>query len=248
MSTNRVGNITNDLIEAVNEICKKHQVTHSEYRKAIDFFGEAIKKGEQSLLFDAFLEANVVASDPLRSSGTSPQVLGPFYLPNMPWVENNSLAKDSEPGERMTLQGRVLDKKQELIGNAELDFWQADSKGRYSNFNTGVPDGNLRGKIKSDEDGNFLLHTVKPAQYTIPNQGPTGLLLKKIGRHSWRPAHFHVIVRHPEYKMLTTQIYFEGDEYLMSDAVRAATSDLAFPIISSEKGSSVNFDLILESG
>ena len=86
MSTSRVGKITKDIIDAIDKICKKHQVTHGEYRKAIDFIGEAIDKGERSLLFDAFLEANVVASDPSKSSGTSPQVLGPFYLPDMPWL------------------------------------------------------------------------------------------------------------------------------------------------------------------
>ena len=247
MSISRVGEITKDIIDAIDGICKKHSITHGEYRRAIDFIGEAIDNGERSLLFDAFLEANVVASDPTKSSGTSPQVLGPFYLPDMPWVENNSLATDSEPGERITLNGRVLNRNKETLGNAELDFWQADAKGRYSNFDPGVTDGNLRGKTKADADGVFLLHTVKPAQYTIPDQGPTGLLLSEIGRHSWRPAHFHVIVRHPDYKMLTTQIYFEGDEYLNSDAVRAASSDLAFPIVSKEEGASLNFDLVLES-
>ena len=248
MSISRVGAITKDLVDAIDRICKKHQVTHSEYRKAIDFIGEAIDKGERSLLFDAFLEANVVASDPTKSAGTSPQVLGPFYLPDMPWVKNNSLAKESEPGERITLNGRVLDRNQNPLGNAELDFWQADSNGRYSNFDAGVQDGNLRGKTRADEDGSFLLHTVKPAQYTIPDQGPTGVLLSEIGRHSWRPAHFHVIVRHPGYKMLTTQIYFEGDKYLNSDAVHAASPDLAFPVVSKGEGAALIFDLILESG
>ena len=246
MSTSRVGKITNDLISAIGDICKKHQITHSEYRKAIDFISQAIDQGERSLLFDAFLEANVVSTDPERSSGTSPQVLGPFYLPNMPWLENGVLATDNEPGERMTLSGQVLGQRREPVKNAELDFWQADAKGRYSNFDPGAQDGNLRGKIRSDENGNFALKTIRPAQYTIPDQGPTGLLLREIGRHSWRPAHFHVIVRHPDYKLLTTQIYFEGDKYVTSDAVQAASTDLAFPVIPTDEGSTLNFDIILQ--
>jgi protocatechuate 3,4-dioxygenase beta subunit len=28
-----------------------------------------------------------------------------------------------------------------------------------------------------------------------------------------RPRHIHLIVSHPEYEPLTTQIYFEGDKY-----------------------------------
>ena len=246
MSTTRLATVTTDLIEAIGDICKKHKVTHDEYRKAIDFLSEAIDQGERSLLFDAFLEANVVANDPDRSTGTTPQVLGPFYLPDMPWLEDGVLAGSGEPGERVTISGRVVKSNGEPIKNAELDFWQADAKGRYSNFDSGVADRNLRGKIKSDDKGTFLLKTVRPAQYTIPDRGPTGLLLKEIGRHSWRPAHFHVIVRHLDYKMLTTQIYFEGDKYLTSDAVRAASVDLAFPVKPTEDGSSLTFDLVLQ--
>ena len=87
--------------------------------------------------------------------------------------------------------------------------------------------------------------TVKPAQYTIPDQGPTGILLKAIGRHSWRPAHLHVIVRHRAYQALTTQIYFRGDEYLATDVVRAASDDLAFPLCKNGEGLSLVFNLIL---
>ena len=47
MRISRVGEITKDIIDAIDKICKKHSVTHSEYRKAIDFIGEAIDKGER---------------------------------------------------------------------------------------------------------------------------------------------------------------------------------------------------------
>jgi len=245
MIKSRVGDITTDLIQAIGAVCEKHNITHDEYRKAIDFFSEAIDAGERSLLFDAFLEANIVASDPTKTTGTTAQVLGPFYLPNMPILDNGQLARPNEAGERLTVSGSVLSTEGGIIKNAELDFWQADAKGRYSNFNEGVPQYNLRGKIKSKNDGSFLLQTVKPAQYTIPDQGPTGILLKAIGRHSWRPAHLHVIVRHEDYQTLTTQIYFRGDEYLSTDAVRAANDDLAFPLSKNEEGSCVAFNLIL---
>lgn len=248
MSTSRVADITTDLIDAVQDICVKHNVTHEEYRAAIDFISQAIDSGERSLLFDAFLEANVVASDPGNIAGTTSQVLGPFYLPDMPLLGDGVLARADEPGERLVVSGRVLTTEGEPIPFAELDFWQADASGRYSHFDGGVvPDKNLRGKIKSNGDGAFFLETVRPAQYTIPDQGPTGLLLHELGRHSWRPAHLHVIVRHSDYKMLTTQIYFEGDKYLQSDAVRAASTDLAFPLQSESEGVSLSFDLALQA-
>jgi catechol 1,2-dioxygenase len=245
MINSRVGDITTDLIEAISKVCEKHNVTHDEYRKAIDFLSKAIDAGERSLIFDAFIEANIVATDPTKTSGTTAQVLGPFYLPNMPIIDNGQLARSDEAGERLTVSGTVLSTDGEVIKDAELDFWQADAQGRYSNFNEGVAQHNLRGKINSKNDGSFLLKTVKPAQYTIPDQGPTGILLKAIGRHPWRPAHLHVIVRHNDYQTLITQIYFRGDEYLSTDAVRAASDDLAFPLMENKEGLCVKFNLIL---
>jgi len=245
MKNNRVGQITTDLIEAIGAVCVKHSVTHDEYRNAVDFVSQAIDAGERSLLFDAFLEANIVASDPTKTTGTTSQVLGPFYIPDMPLLADGVLARFSEPGERLAVSGSVLSTDGVSISNAELDFWQADADGRYSNFSEGVAEHNLRGKIRSKSDGSFLLQTVKPAQYTIPDNGPTGVLLKSIGRHSWRPAHLHVIVRHRDYQTLTTQIYFQGDEYLATDAVRAASDDLAFPLCKNEDGLSLVFDLVL---
>ena len=50
---------------------------------------------------------------------------------------NNSLATDSEPGERITLNGRVLNRNKETLGNGVRTFWQADAQGRYSNFDPG---------------------------------------------------------------------------------------------------------------
>ena len=247
MDKNRVASITSDLIDAVRDVCIKHAVTHTEYRAAIDFVSRAIDAGERSLLFDAFLEANVVASDPTKITGTTSQVLGPFYLPDMPFLKDGVMARENELGERLRVSGKVLNCRTEPGGGVELDWWQADASGRYSHFDGGAtPDKNLRGRIASDEAGDFFLETVKPAQYTIPDQGPTGLLLREMGRHSWRPAHLHVIARHSDYSTLTTQIYFEGDEYLESDAVRAASTDLAFPLIYDGDQTILSFNLVLQ--
>ena len=36
--------------------------------------------------------------------------------------------------------------------DAELDLWQADERGYYSGFAPGIPDGNLRGVVTTDDD------------------------------------------------------------------------------------------------
>jgi catechol 1,2-dioxygenase len=58
-----------------------------------------------------------------------------------------------------------------------------------------------------------------PVSYPIPDDGPAGQLLAATGRHPFRPAHIHFMIGAPGYRTLVTHLFFEGDEYLKSDAV-----------------------------
>jgi hypothetical protein len=63
---------------------------------------------------------------------------------------------------------------------------------------------NLRGRTRTDDEGHYQFESVVPGRYPL----------------FWpltRPRHIHLIVSHSEYQALTTQIYFEGDEYNRSD-------------------------------
>jgi hydroxyquinol 1,2-dioxygenase len=62
---------------------------------------------------------------------------------------------------------------------------------------------------------------VRPVPYRIPDDGPVGRMLAATGRHSWRPAHIHIIVRADGYETLTTHIFDSASNYLDSDAVFA---------------------------
>jgi protocatechuate 3,4-dioxygenase beta subunit len=58
--------------------------------------------------------------------------------------------------------------------------------------------------MKSDDQGHYRFQSIVPGRYPL----------------FWpltRPRHIHVIVTHPRYQSLTTQIYFDGDEYNRSD-------------------------------
>jgi len=246
MSESRVAAITQDLLEAFQRVVEKHSITQAEYRAGVEFINEAVSRGETFLLPDAFLESTVVANASKQQQGTPGQVLGPYYVPDAPWIEDGQLASADEPGERLTIQGTVRDPAGKPLADTVLDFWQADAQARYSNFDPSAPEGNLRGRMRSDADGCYTLHTVVPAQYPIPHEGPTGRLLNEIGRHPWRPAHVHLIATHDGYRPLTTQIYFQGDEYLDSDSVRAARPELAFPLEDGEDGRLLRFDVVLE--
>ena len=98
-----------------------------------------------------------------------------------------------------------------------VDIWHADDVGFYSQFAPGIPEWNLRGAFSADDDGAFEIHTMQPAPYQIPTDGSCGQLIAAAGWHAWRPAHLHLKVSAPDHELITTQLYFAGDEYVDDD-------------------------------
>jgi protocatechuate 3,4-dioxygenase beta subunit len=124
---------------------------------------------------------------------TTPDAEGPYYKRGAPMT--SSLASATEPGDRLTISGRVLDRtcSKPLVGYI-LDIWQADAGGAYA-------DDKLRGKVVTDANGRYSFTTVHPGNYG--------------DSEGIRPAHIHFKVRAPNGTVLvTTQMYFTGDAYL----------------------------------
>lgn len=131
---------------------------------------------------------------------------GPFYTPGAPQMQNNMLAGLNEPGTRLIISGQVRNLDcSELIQNTVIDVWHANDAGEYDN--TGF---NLRGITHSNSQGFYIFETVVPGHY--PNGG------------SFRPSHIHVKITPPGFDTLTTQLYFEGDEYIPTDPAASITS------------------------
>lgn len=131
---------------------------------------------------------------------------GPFYTPNPPVMQYNTLAGLNEPGERLIISGQVRNLDcSELIPNTVIDVWHANDAGQYDNVGY-----NLRGITYSNYQGFFIFETIVPGHY--PNAG------------SFRPSHIHVKITPPGFETLTTQLYFEGDEYIPTDAAASITS------------------------
>ena len=89
-----------------------------------------------------------------------------------------------------------------------------------------APEDHLRGRYRTREDGSYAFLAVRPVPYPIPYDGPVGEMLSSTGRHPWRPAHIHMIVRAPGYRTVTTHIFDRASEYLESDAVFAVKPSL----------------------
>ena len=81
-------------------------------------------------------------------------------------------------------------------------------------------------KRAADENGRYLVRTVRPLGYYIPLDGPVGQLVQAQGRHGMRPAHIHFLISAPGYRELVTALYLAGDDHLEDDVVFGASGDL----------------------
>ncbi len=76
-----------------------------------------------------------------------------------------------------------------------------------------------RGRIRTDAEGRYWFRSIRPTFYPVPTDGPVGRMLRKMGRHPYRPGHIHMIVSAPGHLPVTTHLFVAGSEYLDSDAV-----------------------------
>lgn len=113
-----------------------------------------------------------------------------------------------------------------LIPNAKVEIWHANSLGNYSFFDKSQSDFNLRRSILTDSNGQYIAQTTMPVGYGCPPQGTTQFVLNKLGRHGNRPSHVHYFVSAPGYRKLTTQFNIEGDQYLWDDFAFATRDGL----------------------
>ncbi|OJU30864.1 MAG: hypothetical protein BGN89_13860 [Alphaproteobacteria bacterium 64-6] len=228
MINQRVKEVVEDLEKTVLDFMAKHKINHDEYRVATKYLVDSIKGGEETLMPDIFLEARATDISNEDRAGSPEGIEGPFYLPGAPVLSAPYVLpqRKDEPGIVMFFRGRITNIEGEPLGNVELDFWHADANGEYSNIHPGIPDWNLRGRIRSEKDGSYEVRTILPPPYEIPKNGPTGRLVNALGRHYFRPAHMHVMLRQPGYEDLISQLYFEGGEYIDNDLASAVRDNL----------------------
>jgi catechol 1,2-dioxygenase len=233
MTIERTRIILEDLEQTLRRFMRKHEITHDEYRRATDILVATVKSGEGSLLYDVFLESEATDIDNFRRQGSVEAIEGPFYLPNAPWLEAPYILpqRSDEAGDVLFFRGRVTSFDGTPLAGVELDMWQADAEGRYSNIYADIPEWNLRGRFHSGPDGTFEVRTIVPPPYEIPKDGPTGVVLSSFGRHCFRPAHLHLKLRHPQYGDLTSQVYFDGGDYLHTDVANAVRHDLVAQLV-----------------
>ncbi|MCR9073218.1 MAG: intradiol ring-cleavage dioxygenase [Alphaproteobacteria bacterium] len=223
----RLKEVMSVIVRHLHAAVKEIEPTQEEWMAAIQFLTQTGHKcddwrQEFILLSDTLGVSMLVdAINTRRPTGASENtVLGPFHIegaPKLPMGANICLDGKGEP---MLVHGRILDVDGSPLAGASIDVWQANDEGFYDVQQKGIqPDFNLRGTFTTDADGRYWFKAVKPRFYPIPDDGPVGQLLKKLGRHPYRPAHLHYIITKDGFDPVTTHIFDPDDPYIHSDAV-----------------------------
>jgi catechol 1,2-dioxygenase len=246
----RVSAIATDAITALHEVIRKHRVNYAEYDALKAWLIRVGEDGEWPLFLDVWIEhvvEEVVNADRKGAIGT---IEGPYYIPGSPESRSEATLpmRDDEKGTPFVFQGTVTDLDGTPLENARVELWHADDDGFYSQFAPGIPEWNLRGTIVTGADGGFTFHTIKPAPYQIPTDGSCGALVRAAGWHPWRPAHLHLKVSAPGKQLVTTQLYFDGGEYVEDDVAQAVKPELILrpAPATSGTGEEVTYDFALD--
>ncbi|ADZ69534.1 intradiol ring-cleavage dioxygenase [Polymorphum gilvum] len=222
--------VTRKLHEAVKEL----EPTQEEWFEAIRFLTETGHlcnewRQEFILLSDVLGVSMLVdAINNRKPSGASEStVLGPFHVADAPLRAMGDNICLDQKGEDMLVRGRILDTDGRPIAGAILDVWQANDEGFYDVQQKGIqPDFNLRGVFRTGADGCYWFRAVKPKFYSIPDDGTVGKLLRRLGRHPFRPAHLHYMIKADGFETLITHIFDPDDPYIGSDAVFGVKASL----------------------
>lgn len=120
-----------------------------------------------------------------------------------------TLIGDSEPGQRLTVHGRVVGESGKPVAGARLHVYQTDASGHYTpDKPMDEPHARLAGWLQTDKDGRFELHTIRPGGY------PKALRLGDRDRKI--PAHIHIDIDADGYAPRKVQVVF-SDDSLLSD-------------------------------
>ncbi len=230
----RLRTLISSLTKHLHEFVLENQLTEQEFERALQFLvgiGQATGKNTNEVVLAADIlgvSSLVSTINNLDSSGASfAALLGPFWRANAPiceWGEN--ISRTDLGGQAMEVHGSIFDEDGELVSGATIDVWHSSPVGFYENQDEHQEDMNLRGRFKTNAQGEFFFKTIRPAGYPVPTNGPCGELLRAQDRHPNRPAHIHFMISKEGYKVLITQVFDGSDEHLLSDPVFGVSKHL----------------------
>mgnify|MGYP000405330803 CR=1 FL=1 len=227
----RMRKVMGSLVHHLHEFARETNLTHEEWRAGIAFLEgcaavETKDRHEFVLASDVLGLSSLVDmlhSDPIS---TSSSVLGPFHVSGAPALTYGGDMKRHFGGPVLLAEGVIHDTDGNPISGATIDIWQTAPNGLYASQDDEQDTYSFHGLQTVTSDGRYAFTTVKPVEYTVPDDGPVGDILRACGRHPWRPSHLHYIIEAEGYRPLVTEIFPEDDPYLDQDTVFGVRSDL----------------------
>ena len=183
---------------------------------------------------------------------TPSQTVGPFFkyglTPSGQYDWNDAftgnLVTPDTSGERIRIEGRVLDGDGAPVPDAMLEIWQADAQGRFSDpqDKRALPNSAFKGfgRCGTEANGSYWFDTIKPGSVPDPDGKPQAphILLAIFARG---------MLLH-----LYTRIYFDGEADNAADPVLAPVpADRRSTLIAARKAGAANvyhFDVHLQGG
>jgi hydroxyquinol 1,2-dioxygenase len=224
------------LIKHAHAFVREVQLTPQEWMTGIQFLtatGKMCdeKRQEFILLSDTLgISMLVVAIEQAKSAAalkdrpeikgaTEATVLGPFFWPGAPKLDLGADIGEGNSGEPAYYHGRVTDTAGKPVANCVLDVWSGDGEGFYD-MQKGADAGMaLRAQFRTDKDGKYYFWSIRPSYYPVPDDGPVGNMLHRMGRHPNRPGHMHTMLEAPGHERLVTHLFVSDSPFLDSDAV-----------------------------
>lgn len=229
----RLKQVLISLVQHLHSFAREVQLTEDELMTAIRILTRIghmcnEKRQEFILLSDTLgLSTLTMAMNNRKPAGcTEATVFGPFHVEDAPVYPLGADIANGAKGEPCFVSGVIRGLDGEPIPHARLEVWQADADGFYDVQYPELDTLQARGVLFSDDEGRYYFRSIVAEPYPIPHDGPVGDMLRATGRHPWRPAHLHFMIKKDGYQTLVTHVFRNGGKYLDSDAVFGVRSSL----------------------
>ena len=176
---------------------------------------------------------------------TPSQTVGPFFHLGLARAEWGDLSAGAPAGERIAIEGRVIDGDGAPVPDALIELWQANAAGRYNHPDDRQDDKLLDprfrgfGRVATDAEGRFRVVTVKPGP--VPGRG-----------NALQAPHINIaLFARGLLKHLYTRIYFADEAANASDPLLSSIEDDSArrSLLASREGGNpavYRFDIVLQ--
>src|SRR5580704_5597046 len=174
---------------------------------------------------------------------TPGQTVGPFFALGLDRPEWADMARHNPEGERIVIEGRVLDGDGAPVPDAVIELWQANAAGRYDHVEDEQADERIDpnfhgyGRVATDAGGRFKITTIKPGP--VPGCG-----------NALQAPHINVaFFARGLLRQLHTRIYFADEAANASDPLLSSIEDEAVRrtlVARKGDGGAYRFDIILQ--